>query len=65
MGLSNPEDMAALFKGLPAIDSSIEYPKQANLLQIGNIALLDEIKRLEVENREIKKNLDKRGDMQS
>jgi hypothetical protein len=32
MGHSNPEDMAALFKGLPAIDSSIDYPKQANLL---------------------------------
>tara|TARA_B110000285_G_C14871451_1_gene489398 strand:+ start:220 stop:429 length:210 start_codon:yes stop_codon:yes gene_type:complete len=42
-----------LFKGLPPIDVSIDYPGQCELFQICNLALLDEIKRIENENREM------------
>jgi hypothetical protein len=60
-GIANP--LPALFKNLPPIDSSIDYAEQSTLLQCCNLALLDEVKRLELENREIKKGFDKRGDM--
>ena len=42
-----------LFKSLPPIDVSINYPEQAELFQICNLALLDEVKRIENENREM------------
>ena len=42
----------SLFEGLPAIDANIDYGEQAELLQICNLALLDEIKRIEDDNRE-------------
>ena len=42
----------SLFEGLPAIDANIDYGDQAELLQICNVALLDEIKRIEDDNRE-------------
>jgi len=46
-----------LFKNLPEKDSAIDYPEQTELLQICNLALLDEVKRLENEMREIKRPL--------
>jgi hypothetical protein len=39
------------------VSASIDYPEQCELLQICNLALLDEIKRLENETREIKRPL--------
>ena len=46
-----------LFEGLPTMDACINYPEQTTLLQICNLALLDEIKRIENEVREIKRPL--------
>jgi len=41
-----------LFKNLPSVDPNIDYRDQAELLQITNISLLDEIKRMEDDNRD-------------
>lgn len=43
-----------LFEGLPNTDANIPYESQSELLQVCNLALLDEIKRLENENREMR-----------
>lgn len=41
-----------LFEDLPEQDQRINYQKQAKLLQVCNLALLDEVKRLEDDVRE-------------
>lgn len=43
-----------LFENLPPLEVQTDYPEQCQLLQICNLALLDEAKRLENENREAK-----------
>ena len=43
-----------LFDDLPPQEACVDYPEQCELLQVCNLALLDEAKRLENENREAK-----------
>lgn len=47
-------------KDLPPFDTRIDPVEQHDLLQACNLALLDEIKRLEAENREVKQLVEKK-----
>ena len=44
-----------LFENLPNIDPSIKYTEQAQFLEVCNLALLDEIKAMENEIRDVKR----------
>lgn len=54
---TNKEDLVfeKLFTKLPKQDMWINYPEQIQYLQICNLALLDEVKRMEQEIREVKR----------
>jgi hypothetical protein len=49
-----------LLTNLPTPDAYVDYSEQADLLRVCNLALLDEVKRLESENREVRSLIEKK-----